>query len=164
MRVQTFQRSKVAAQNGVLLSPSPPEISIKHLILWRFRKGGLFRPHTYPHTTTRLRGAGSGARERVPTQKMKQLGEIVGTLFCLALPYGVNGPAKLLKLAARLAISLHVRCELLFPKGGSGLRCARKTAPRMAVPKAAVDENDNAAAGQHNVGLAGKSSVVKSEG
>lgn len=63
--------------------------------------------------------------------------------------------------ALGVILGLDVDGRLLFPETGVGLWLHVLGAAAVAVPEAAVDEDDGAVLGQHEVGLAGKVPVVE---
>ena len=85
----------------------------------------------------------------------------VGVLAEFAFPDGDDGPGEDVETPGALFVTGDVAGYLFFPKVGVGLRRDVFGATAVAVPEAAVDEDDGAVLGQHEVGGAGKPAVVE---
>ena len=85
----------------------------------------------------------------------------VGFLGEFTFPYGDDGPGKGIKALGIEFVTGDVAGDLFFPELGVGLWCDVLGTAAVAVPEAAVDEDDGAVLGQHEVGLARKALVVE---
>ena len=80
----------------------------------------------------------------------------------LAFPNGDDGPGEGVKALGVEFVTGDVGGDLFLPETGVGLWFHVFGTAAVAVPEAAVDEDDGAELGQHEVGLSGKALVVES--
>ena len=86
----------------------------------------------------------------------------VGFLGDFTLPNRDDGPGEGVEALGVEFVTGNVGGDLLLPETGVGLWFHVLGAAAVGVPKAAVDEDDGAVLGQHEVGFAGKAFVVES--
>ena len=84
-------------------------------------------------------------------------------ILALAFPHHNNLPPQLAEFTTHAAVALDVGLELGVPERSIGLRCCRVAAAGVAVPEAAMDEDDHAMPGQHDVGLAREVLAMQAE-
>ena len=88
-------------------------------------------------------------------------GGITVLLGEFAFPNGDDGPGEGVEALGVEFVAGDVGGDFLLPEGGVGLWFHVLGTTAVAVPEAAVDEDDGAVLGQHEVGGAGESAVIE---
>lgn len=94
--------------------------------------------------------SGIGCSTTLAEQSLQPVGHDLGPLE-LTFPDGEHRPTEPAQLSRDPAIARDVRGELLLPEPHSGGRRRRVSTSRMAVPEAAMDEDDRVEPGQDQI-------------
>src|SRR5262249_17776209 len=101
---------------------------------------------------TRTRRSGEGALLSRPPRSHHVEDTVCGLAGVLVLPHANDEPARLYESEFVLPVANDGRLDLVRPPGAVRLR--RRPVLRAAMPPAAVDEEGDALAGEHDIGLA----------
>lgn len=133
---------------------------LRHKGCFTLFPGALFLPIGFPGFPPVIR---SGAKDlSVPDNFSLNAGDGVfqNGFLQLAFPDDDDGPALGFQLAPDFLVALLVPCYLGCPEIGVGLGCRGVPAVFVAIPEAAVDEDDGAVLGEDDVRGAGKAPDV----